>query len=436
MFERHAKARVHELLNEFRVVYIAGPRQSGKTTLAKAVATERGMAYFSLDEPSVLASARSDPYGFIEALGSQNIVIDEFQYVPELVSVVKLVSDQLPAGQRGRFLLTGSADLFSSAKIQESLPGHMARLELYPLSLAERSARSFNLIDFLVDSHTFIDLTASKNLASKAKQTLSANKPKTGAMSRQQLSEWILRGGYPELEGKTQRSQSAWYRSYVQGRLFKDFESLYAARGEYHDKLKALIPYLAGLNAQLLKYASVANDLAQNDKVVKSYIEALEWMYIVKRIPPFITNSAKRETLGMPKLHMIDTGLACHLLGIHTVEQLMASTWYGAMIENLVLTECLKHLAWSEQDATLMHFRDKKKNEVDIVLETGNNALIGIEVKGSATVTERDFVGLSVLADFVGPKFKRGLVFYTGERVLPFKRGDHQFHAVPLSWLS
>jgi uncharacterized protein len=312
----------------------------------------------------------------------------------------------------------------------------MARLELYPLSLAEISARSFNLIDFLVDSHTFIDLPASKNLASKAKQTLSANKPVTGAMSRQQLSEWILRGGYPELEGKTQRSQSAWYRSYVQGRLFKDFESLYAARGEYHDKLKALIPYLAGLNAQLLKYASVANDLAQNDKVVKSYIEALEWMYIVKRIPPFITNSAKRETLGMSKLHMIDTGLACHLLGIHTVEQLMASTWYGAMIENLVLTECLKHLAWSEQDATLLHFRDKKKNEVDIVLETGNNALIGIEVKGSATVTERDFVGLSVLADFVGPKFKCGLVFYTGERVLPFKRGDHQFHAVPLSWLS
>jgi uncharacterized protein len=436
MFERNAKARVHELLNEFRIVYIAGPRQSGKTTLAKVVAAERGMAYLSLDEPSVLASARSDPYGFIEAIGSKNIVIDEFQYVPELVSVVKLVSDQLPSGQRGRFLLTGSADLFGSAKIQESLPGHMARLELYPLSLVERSARSFNLVDFLFDLGSFANLSVIKDLRPKARQAASANQARSSALSRQQLSEWILQGGYPELEGKTERSKSAWYRSYVQGRLFKDFESLYAARGEYHDKLKALIPYLAGLNAQLLKYASVANDLAQNDKVVKSYIEALEWMYIVKRIPPFINNSAKREVLGMPKLHMVDTGLACHLLGIRTAEQLSASTWYGSMLENLVLMECFKHLAWSEQEATVMHFRDTKKNEVDIVLESGNNHLIGIEVKASATVSERDFMGLSALAELAGPQLKRGLIFYAGERVLPFKRGTHQFHAVPLSWLT
>ena len=434
MFERNAKSRVHELLNEFRIVYIAGPRQSGKTTLAKAVAAERGMAYLSLDEPSVLASARSDPGGFIDAIGSTNVVIDEFQYVPELVGVVKLASDHLPTGQRGRFLLTGSADLFSSAKIQESLPGHMARLELYPLSLVERSGRSFNLIDFLLDEELFTN--RSIKVRSSSKQDPSAHEPVSNALSRQQLAQWILQGGYPELEGKTPRSKSAWYRSYVQGRLFKDFESLYAARGVYHDRLKALIPYLAGLNAQLLKYASIANDLTQNDKVVKSYVEALEWMYIVKRIPPYIKNSAKRETIGMAKLHMIDTGLACHLLGIHTVEHLLASSSYGPMLENLVLMECFKHLAWSEQDATVMHFRDTKKNEVDMVIETGNAELIGIEVKASSAVSERDFVGLSILAEFAGPRFKRGLIFYAGERVLPFNQGRHQFHAIPLSWLS
>ncbi len=436
MFERNAKARIHELLNEFRIVYVAGPRQSGKTTLAKAVATERGMAYFSLDEPSVLASARSDPSGFLESIGSNTAVIDEFQYVPELVGVIKLMSDQFPAGQRGRFLLTGSADLFSSARIQESLPGHMARVELYPLSIVERSARSFNLIDCLLDQHSFIELPVGKRQASKTKLSALAKRPQSKAMSRQELAQWIVQGGYPELEGKSARSKSAWYRSYVQGRLFKDFESLYAARGKYHDKLKGLIPYLAGINAQILKYASVANDLAQNDKVVKSYIDALQWMYIVKRIPPFIKNSAKRATLGMPKLHMIDTGLACHLLGIHTAEQLLASERYGSMLENLVLMECFKHLAWSEHDATVMHFRDTQKNEVDIVLETDSNELIGIEVKASSTVSERDFSGLSVFAKFAGPRFKRGLVFYAGERILPFKRGDHQFHAIPLSWLS
>jgi uncharacterized protein len=338
----------------------------------------------------------------------------------------------LPVGQRGRFLLTGSADLFSSAKIQESLPGHMASLELYPLSLVEKSARRFNLIDFLLDERSFIE----RLNKSKSKTHTSAQEPITSPVSRPQIAQWILQGGYPELEGKTQRSKSAWYRSYVQGRLFKDFESIYSARGEYHDKLKGLIPYLAGLNAQLLKYASVANDLAQNDKVVKSYIDALEWMYIVKRIPPFVKNSAKRETIGMAKLHMIDTGLACHLLGINTIERLLTSPMIGPMLENLVLMECFKHLAWSEQDATVMHFRDTKKNEVDIVIETGNADLVGIEVKASSTVTERDFAGLRALADFAGSRLKRGLVFYAGERVLPFKYGNHQFHAAPLSWLS
>jgi uncharacterized protein len=416
MFERNAKARVHELLNDFRIVYIAGPRQSGKTTLAKIVALERGMTYISLDDPSALASARSDPVGFIESLGARNAVIDEFQYVPELVGALKLESDAMPVGKRGRFLLTGSADIFSSAKIQESLPGHLARLTLYPLSLAERVGSKFNFIDFVCDEQTFTNQAFS-------------------AVPRQLLAQWVLQGGYPELQDKSARSKAAWYRSYVQGRLFKDFESLYTARGEYHSKLNALIPYLAGLNAQLLKYASVANDLGQNDKVVKSYIEALEWMYIVKRLPAFIKNSSKRETLGMPKLHMVDTGLACHLLGISSEDQLLASSHYGPMLENLVLTECFKHLAWSERSGAVMHFRDMKKNEVDIVLELDNAELIGIEVKASSTVSERDFSGLNAFAEFAGSRFKSGLLLYVGQKVLPFKRGDRKFYAVPLACL-
>jgi uncharacterized protein len=418
MFERHAKSRVHELLNEFRVVYIAGPRQSGKTTLAKLVAQERGMAYLSLDNPSALASARSDPVGFIESFAMQNLVIDEFQYVPELVGAVKLASDALPLGQRGHFLLTGSADIFSSAKVLEALPGHMARLTLYPLSLAERSslAPTVNLIDYLCDESAFYEVSSQ-------------------ATTREKLANWILQGGYPEVHDKSQRSKAAWYRSYVQGRLFKDFESLYAARGEYRDKLKSLIPYLAGINAQLLKYASVANDLGQNDKVVKSYVEALEWMYIIKRIPAFIKNSAKRETLAMPKLHMVDTGLACHLLGINTPGQLLESASLGPMLENFVLMELFKHAAWANRDINVMHFRDMKKSEVDIVLEMDNADLIGIEVKASSTVSEKDFSGLQAFADFVGNRLRRGVLFYTGQRVLPFKRGTHQFYALPIGSL-
>ena len=107
----------------------------------------------------------------------------------------------------------------------------------------------------------------------------------------------------------------------------------------------------------------------QNDKVVKSYIEALEWMFIIKRIHPYVKNRAKRQTIGMAKMHMVDTGLACHLLGLKKKEQLLDSMYYGGILESFVVMECFKHLAWSEEIMNIYHFRDKRKNEVDIVLE-------------------------------------------------------------------
>jgi predicted AAA+ superfamily ATPase len=139
----------------------------------------------------------------------------------------------------------------------------------------------------------------------------------------------LINGGYPELQSKSPRARQIWFSSYIQGRLLKDFENIYNAKADYHTKLKTLIPYLAGLTGNLLKYA---NDLAQNDKVIKSYIEVLEWMFIVKRIYPFVKNSAKRQMIGMPKLQMIDTGLACHLLGLKKPQQLLTSTFFGGLL--------------------------------------------------------------------------------------------------------
>ena len=423
MFVRNSIQHAEQLLEEFRILYLTGPRQAGKTTLAKYVAQERGMLYLSLDEGSVLASAKSDPFGFIAGLDGRNVVLDEFQYAPELIPAIKLASDRLKPHQRGKFFITGSADIFSAARTQEALPGHMARLELYPLSVTEMHSGRFNLIDYLTDTRT-LSLTPADRNGSIAKP-----------LSRGQLAAWVVRGGYPEVQSKSPRSQGVWYKSYVQGRLFKDFDTLYSARGEYHDKLSALIPYLAGLSANLLKYASVANDLAQNDKVVKSYVEALEWMFIVKRIRPFIKNSARRQSLGMPKLHMVDTGLACHLLNIRTPEQLMATSYFGALVETLIVMECFKHLAWSKDDAAIFHFRDTQKNEVDIVLEASGGGLIGVEVKASATIVERDFKGLYQFATLVGKKFQRGVLLYGGSQLLPFRIGEFNFYAVPIGIL-
>lgn len=418
MYARKSETLVKELLQDFRILYLTGPRQAGKTTLARKIGEDLGMHYISLDEQTAFASAQNDPQGFIDSLADQPVVLDEFQYAPELVKAIKLASDQLSPQERGRFFLTGSADIFSSAKTQEALPGHMARVELYPLSVTEKEGGNFNLIDFLL----------------AGKISLPDDLP---PLSREELAQTLIDGGYPELQDKGPRGRQMWFQSYLRGRLFKDFESIYSAKGDYHTKLESLIPYLAGLSGNLLKYASVANDLAQNDKVIKSYIEALEWMFIIKRIHPYVKNRAKGQTIGMAKLHMIDTGLACHLLGLKKKEQLLSSPFYGGLLESFVVMECFKHMAWAEETMNIYHFRDKRKNEVDIVLEQEDNRLIGIEVKASSTIRNNDFKGLKKFAGLVGDQFKYGLVFYTGSRLLPFSDENKPYFAVPLSilWL-
>ena len=123
MYERNSEKLLIELLHDFRILYLTGPRQAGKTTLARKIAQDLGMQYISLDEQVAFSSAQHDPQGFVDSLAGQPAVLDEFQYAPELIRAIKLTSDQLSPQERGRFFLTGSADIFSSAKTREALPG-------------------------------------------------------------------------------------------------------------------------------------------------------------------------------------------------------------------------------------------------------------------------------------------------------------------------
>lgn len=402
-----------ELLKEFRILYLTGPRQAGKTTLVRSIAERSGMVYITLDNPNVLASVQNDPQDFIQALGNKKIVVDEFQYAPELIPIIKSSSDQLRPEEKGKFILTGSADIFRSAKAEEAFPGHMARMELYPLSIGEINEQPKNIIDALINGSFQMN-------------------PKP-FISRTCLAQRLLNGGYPEIQTKSVRGKQIWFKSYMEGRLFKDFETLYAARGDYHSKLKALTPFLAGLSGNLLKYASISNDLMLDDKVVKSYIEILELMFIVKRVPAYLKNRSKRYAQQMPKIHMVDTGLACALLGLQTPEHLLQSHCYGGLLESFMFMELLKQNAWATEPIDLYHFRDAKKNEVDMVMEQQNGQIIGIEIKASATVRPEDFKGLLSLADFAGHSFRYGVLFYSGQDILPFHQGKIMLYALPIT---
>ena len=410
------------MLGEFRIVYVTGPRQSGKTTLARSVAAEVGLRYLTLDDPAVQAAAASDPYGFVRSFGDQSVVLDEFQQVPELVPAIKEASDRhagaLPARgssgppRKGLFLLTGSADIFRSARVQEALPGHMARLELLPLSVAELRDGRRNLIDHLLAGH-FSPLDPHP------------------APTREEIARLILLGGYPEVQRMGRRARGIWFRSYTEGRFFKDFETLYTARGDYHSRLRALAPYLAGRSGNLLKYASLANDLELGGQLAKNYAEILELMFLIRRVPSYRRNLARRMAVRMPKLHFVDTGLASHLLGLRNEARLLLSPHYGALLETLVFMECAKHAAWADEEVGLYHFRDRRKRQVDIVLERAGGGIVGVEVKASATIRREDFRGLSALAELAGPAFEHGVVLYTGDEVLHFHRGAVRMYAVP-----
>lgn len=415
MFTRKLEPIIADLLNEFRIVYLTGPRQAGKTTLTRAIAKKHGLTYISFDDQTMMQSAKSDPIGFIEALSNKKVILDEFQYLPELIPAIKHASDNMAPNEKGRFLLTGSADIFRSAKTQESLPGHMARLELYPLSLSEKFNLQHNIIDILCSDDFKIN-----NFSS---------------ISRQELSNLIIQGGYPEIQGKSFKAKRFWYQSYIEGRLFKDFETLYSARGDYRSKLLALISYLAGLSGNLVKYANIANDLCQEDKVIKTYIEILELMFFVKRVPGYLKNKAKRQAVTMPKLQLIDTGLACNILGIRTENQLMQSNYFGGLLENLIYLELLKQNSWSDENVALLHFRDNHQNEVDIVLERDNDQIIGIEVKATATLKQHDFNGLIKLAEFNPNQFQKGVIFYSGKDFLSFSRDRIKLFALPMRFL-
>lgn len=410
---RHIKERIIGLLNDFRIVYLTGPRQAGKSTLAREIANELGLGYYTFDDAALLASAQSDPQGLLASL-RRPLVLDEFQMAPGLIGAIKMISDSAD-GQKGLFLLTGSSDIFRSAQTQEALPGHMARIELYPLSHAERNNRRVNQIDRLL-AGAFDDALPQP-------------------LDRITLGQMLMEGGYPEAIAKSPRSRSVWFASYAEGRLLKDFETMHQVKGDYHGKLSALIRNLAGMSGNLIKYANIANDLGQDDKTVKRYMDILELMFIIRRLDPYVRNSAKRAVVGMPKLHFVDTGLACHLLGLKQAETLHTSQFFGGLVENFVYGELLKHAAWSDEEVGFYHFRDTAKHELDLVVERSDGKAVGIEVKASMTVKQEDFSGLASFADYAGDRFLRGILFYSGDKVLPFRIQDITFHAVPISSL-
>lgn len=404
LFHRESVAGVQRALSDTPVVLLNGPRQCGKTTLVrKLVGGDR--QYLTLDDPNVLAVARADPVGFIRGL--DRVAIDEIQRAPDLLPAIKLAVD----GDRrpGRFLLTGSANVLTLPTVAESLAGRMAVIDLLPLAGVEIAGRRPGFLESAFAGQP--------------------PPPDGQATLGEALAQMVLTGGYPEMLARSDAGRrQAWARDYVRAIVQRDVRDI--AGVERLATLPRLLRVFAQHAAQLVNFSQVGSQLGLDSKTVQRYLGIFEQLFLLRRVDPWHSNRLSR-LIKTPKLHFLDSGLLASLRGSARGGG-EDRTSFGALLETYVFGEILKHASWMPGPIEVFHFRDRAQNEVDFVLEDEAGAVIGIEVKASATVTVADFRGLKRLAEAAGPAFRAGYVLYDGDRNLPFGAG---FTALPLSVL-
>jgi predicted AAA+ superfamily ATPase len=402
MVERHLQPSIVEALADTPVVFLNGARQTGKSYLVHFLATGVHPArYFTLDDLSVLAAARNDPTGFLAGLEGP-LVLDEVQRAPELFLAIKAAVDR--DRSPGRFLLTGSADILLLPELADSLAGRMEILTLWPFSQGEIEGQEEGFADAL-----FAD-------------ELPALAPST-PQSRNQLIARIVRGGYPEIANRPDRSrQRAFFDAYITTLLQRDIRDL--ANIEGLTAMPRLLSLLAARATGLVNFAELSRTSALPQSTLKRYLSLFETTFLVQLLPAWSSNRGKR-LVKAPKLLLNDTGLLAHLLGINAELPEQA----GPLLENFVAMELRKQSAWARTRIQLFHFRTHAGREVDLVLEDDTGRVVGIETKASATIRADDFKGLHALAEQAGDRFHRGVVLYGGTDCVPF---GPRLHALPV----
>ncbi len=368
MYKRTILKEIRVLAKEFRVITVLGPRQAGKTTLCRLAFPK--YQYVSLEDPDTRLYASEDPRGFLNEY-RQNVIFDEVQRVPQLLSYIQTIVDE--DNLKAQFILTGSHQLELGAAISQSLAGRTARLTLLPLSMNELKQEA--------------------------------------DISKEGLNELLLNGFMP---GKhADRIDTArFYRSYFQTYIERDVRLLINLKDSA--KFEKFVRLCAGRIGQLLNQASLANDVGVTANTISDWISVLEASFIIYRLQPYYENIGKR-LVKSPKLYFIDTGLAAWLMGIETSTQMQRDPLRGNLFENLIVMEALKSKHNQGKDPRLFFYRDSHGNEVDLVIQTGNH-FTPVEIKSSQTWHSSFLKGINYFSALLGDRVEKGAVIYGGDR--------------------
>lgn len=372
MIKRQIENELHLLLQEYPVVTIFGPRQAGKTTLARQVLHD--YEYSNLEHPEIRQFAEDDPKAFL-AQFKGNVVLDEIQRVPELLSYIQTIVD---TNQRnGQFVLTGSHQLALREAITQSLAGRTSILNLLPFSISELSEAGIELAD---------------------------------------ANEYLYTGFLPRIYDQKQRPTQA-YANYYQTYVERDVRQLINLKElSLFEKFMKL---LAGRVGQLMDYSSLANDVGVSAKTIKQWLSILEASFVVYKLVPYFENFGKR-VVKSPKYYFVDTGLLVYLLGIEKPAQVSRDPLIGQLFENLIVMECVKARANQGKVPNLYFYRDSNGNEVDILYQNGRE-LVAIEVKSSSTYRPALLKGLKKMAT-LSPQMSHAYLVYNGE-AMAFSEG-------------
>lgn len=408
LYPRHAEQNLLAALDESPAVLVHGPRQCGKTTLARMVGETRGYEFVDFNLHAPRENARSDPDGFAAGL-PERAILDEVQLVPELFAALRVEIDRHRVP--GRFLMTGSSNVLLLPKLGDSLAGRMEIQDLHPLSQCELEHTK----------PTFLDTLFAADFRMRATEPL-----------LRQLAERVVTGGYPApLTRSSTQSRNRWFRNYIRLLVQRDITSL--QRIYSLDAIPTLLELAAAQSAQLLNVAGIASNFDLNRLTVRSHLTLLRNIFVLDHLPAW-HHKRGAGLVKRPKQHFGDTGLACFLLKV-SAEELYAPhldrTLFGHLLETFVLQELRRQASASPEPVDFFHYREKSGAEVDIVLRRGSQ-LAGVEVKAAATTGTEDFRGLRRFQELAGKRFACGVVLYDGHHCLRF--GD-RLYAVPIRFL-
>ncbi|GAA1007305.1 hypothetical protein Aple_017850 [Acrocarpospora pleiomorpha] len=383
------------------MIILTGPRTVGKSTLLTALAEDLERPILDLDRPDARRAAIEDPSFMVSGPGP--VLIDEFQHVPELLDAIKA---ELNKGMSpGRFVLTGSTRYTLLPQAAQSLTGRAHVINVLPLSQGELDGRAERFVHQLFT-----------NPASLISRTASST-------SRADYIERILAGGYPAmLQRQSLRARTSWYNDYINLVVMRDVLEISQVR--QRDALPRLLRQLAAQTGQVLNIVKAGQSIGIESSSASRYATLLEAVFMTHRLPAW-GKTLNSRVGSLPKIHMVDSGLAAWLLGLSAAKVNSrdpgALTEFGHVVETFAAGEILKQISWSDELITASHFRTRDGDEVDIVLETWDGRVAGIEIKAGSKVRDTDLRGLRTLRELLGERFIGGVVLNLGDLSYQFE---------------